>query len=305
MELALQVRGDFATVKSIASFAESEGLAALALPDHYLQPTSRPASQVSTGGRDAFAQLAALATATSTLDLAVLVAPITFRHPAVLYKMAATIDELAVGRFRLGVGTGWLEAEHRAFGLPYPSLDVRYQMVEEAVQYVRAAQSGSGFVGRHFEIEPFVPTPRPGYLPIIIGGTGAQRTPALAGRIADEYNAYVQTPEAMAARVQRAVDAAAAAGRRTPLLSTASAIVTGETDSDYQASLATFAKVRRLSIDETRAQLDEQGIPHGPPGAIKEQLAALEQVGIARYYIQLLGDASVERAAAVVTAIRL
>lgn len=304
MDLALQIRGDFSTVRSITAFAESEGLAAVALPDHYLQPTSRPASQVSHSGRDAFAQLAALAATTTTIDLAVLVAPITFRHPAVLLKMAVTIDEVSGGRFRLGIGTGWLESEHRAFGISYPTLDERYAMLEESIRYIRAAHDGRGFSGQHFAIEPFEPQPRPQRLPIIVGGTGPLRTPALAGRLADEYNAYVQRPEAMTARLTRARDAARAADRPNPMFSTASAIVTGANNAEYRANLAAFAAVRGISTDEVVAALDDQGIPHGPPQAVRETLSALEQVGIERYYIQLLGNATLERAAAIISVLR-
>lgn len=304
MELALQIRGDFTTVRSIAAFAEQEGLSAVALPDHYLQPTSRPVSQVSKSGRDAFAQLAALAGVTTKLDLAVLVAPITFRHPAVLFKMGATIDELSGGRFRLGIGTGWLESEHRAFGIPYPGLNERYAMLEEAIRYIGAARDGSGFSGRHFAVEPFESEPRPQRLPVIVGGTGPRRTPDLAGRLADEYNAYVQRPEAIAARLTRARDAARAADRPVPMFSTASAIVTGRNDAEYRTNLSEFAAVRGMSTEDAVIALDDQGIPRGSPQAVRDTLSALEAVGIQRYYVQLLGNATVERAAAVISNLR-
>lgn len=304
MEFALQVRGAFPLVLRAAELAEREGLAAIALPDHYFQPTSRPASQVSTEGLDAFAQLAALGTMTDTIELAVLVAPVTFRHPAVMLKMATTIDEISGGRFRLGIGTGWLDGEHAAFGIPYPSLTVRYAMLEESLGYIRAALSGSGFHGTHFQLDAFVPQPPPQSLTLIVGGTGGRRTPALAGRLADEYNAYVQTPELMQDRIDRSRSAAAEAGRPAPFVSTASTIVTGRTEAEYQENLADFASIRSLNVTEVVAELEKQGIPHGVAQQVRDQIAALEDIGVRRYYIQLLGNATDDRIAATLDAVR-
>lgn len=129
MELGLQTVGDtFDYYAAAARWAEERGMAVFAIPDHYLagggpEDLGRPAN-------DAMTIMAGLAMATEKIDLAVLVSPIAFRHPAVLAKSAATIQEMADGRFRLGVGTGWLEEEHSRFGIPFPDRSTRFTMME-------------------------------------------------------------------------------------------------------------------------------------------------------------------------------
>ena len=136
LDLALQARGDYETLLEAARFCEQRGLAALALPDHYLASRSDPSEPA----YDALAQLAGLARETSTLELSTLVSPITFRHPSVTLKTAATIDEMSDGRFTLGLGTGWFAEEHELFGIPFP--DQRFDMLEDALAYTRAGLEG-------------------------------------------------------------------------------------------------------------------------------------------------------------------
>jgi alkanesulfonate monooxygenase SsuD/methylene tetrahydromethanopterin reductase-like flavin-dependent oxidoreductase (luciferase family) len=144
----------------------------------------------------------------------VLVSPVTWRHPAVLAKTAATMADMSGGRFTLGVGTGWLESEHRRFGFDFPERSVRFDMMEEALGYLRAAFSDPrvDFTGRHYQFEGFDMQPRP-ILRLVVGGIGTRRTPDLAGRYADELNAYPAPPGVFAAKVARARRAAVAAGR--------------------------------------------------------------------------------------------
>ena len=116
MEFAVQTRGDWDLVLATARWAEDRGLMAMALPDHFLErgdDIERPAF-------DHLVHIAALARETSSLQLVSLLSPVTFRHPAVYYKMGVTIDEVSAGRFTMGIGTGWLNEEFELFGLPYP-----------------------------------------------------------------------------------------------------------------------------------------------------------------------------------------
>ena len=103
----------------------------------------------------------------------VLVSPITFRHPSVLLKMATTINEMAKKRFRLGVGTGWLEVEHEVFGINFPDLKTRFEMLDEALEYLTQAMFGenNGFNGKYYQLDsvPILPSAK-GEVPIIIGG---------------------------------------------------------------------------------------------------------------------------------------
>ncbi|MEN8113967.1 MAG: LLM class flavin-dependent oxidoreductase, partial [Actinomycetota bacterium] len=175
MEFALQTSGRYEDVLEVARFSEQQGLPAIALPDHYLMgrddetAATRPAP-------DALTQLAGLARETTTLDLVVLVAPITFRHPAVLIKTAITIDRMSGGRFTLGIGTGWMDREHEVFGFPYPPFAERFAMLEEALAYCQAALADPpiGFEGEHYSLEAFPIAPRPvGTVKLLVGGSGA------------------------------------------------------------------------------------------------------------------------------------
>ncbi len=115
MDFALQSSGTYDDVLAAARWAEDRGLAAFALPDHYLMALSEEAAK-STPAPDALIQMAGLARDTESIELVVLVSPITFRHPAVLAKTAITIDRMSGGRFVLGLGTGWMDREHEVFG---------------------------------------------------------------------------------------------------------------------------------------------------------------------------------------------
>ena len=146
-----------------------------------------------------------------------LVSPITFRHPAVLAKQAVTIDHMSGGRFTLGLGTGWLDEEHRLFGIPYPPWPERWERLEESLGYLRAAfgKSPPGFSGSHYHLDakPIEPTPT-GELRLLVGGFGPRRSPYLAGTYADEYNLALLGPiDDLEARIDRAREAVAVADR--------------------------------------------------------------------------------------------
>ena len=138
MDVGLQVSGGYDEALAAARWAEEEGFVAFALPDHYVGGLGTDAA--ATGDAfDGLIQLAGLARDTSSIELSVLVSPITFRHPAVLAKSAVTIDHMSGGRFTLGVGTGWMEREHEIFGLDFPDRASRFEMMEEALAYLQAA----------------------------------------------------------------------------------------------------------------------------------------------------------------------
>ena len=207
MEFALQTVGNtYVEYLNAARWAESKGLAAFAVPDHYIygiddEALSRPAY-------DAFSIMAGLARETDSIELVILVSPITFRHPAVLVKNTATIQEMAGGRFKLGVGTGWLEQEHTRFGIEFPDTKERFARTEEALAYLRAAFSKPpvDFSGDYYTLDAFDMQPRP-ELRLVVGGTGAVKTPRLAGTYADELNAYPAMPDEYGAKIARAREA--------------------------------------------------------------------------------------------------
>jgi alkanesulfonate monooxygenase SsuD/methylene tetrahydromethanopterin reductase-like flavin-dependent oxidoreductase (luciferase family) len=288
MDFALQASGTYDDVLEAALFAEKRALAAFALPDHYLLALDEEAAGT-TPAPDAFAQLAGLARDTTSIELSVLVSPITFRHPAVLAKSAITIDRMSGGRFTLGIGAGWLDREHEVFGFPYPPRAERFEMLEEALAYVSAALSDEpvGFQGKHYQLEPFPLAPRPvGQVKIIVGGTGAHKTPYLAGTYADEFNIY---PGAnLEERIERARAAAVAAGRDPDalLLSSAGLVLAAATAEELEKALdarAAEAGMSRKELDEYHAH---RNTPVGTYDEIRGQFAKMEEAGIKRFYFQ-------------------
>jgi alkanesulfonate monooxygenase SsuD/methylene tetrahydromethanopterin reductase-like flavin-dependent oxidoreductase (luciferase family) len=293
MRFALQAGGGtYEEILEFARYAESRGLEAFALPDHYLR--GDPNLPV----LDTLVTLGGLARETKSIELVLLVGPVTFRHPAVLAKTAATLADMSGGRFTLGVGTGWLELEHRLFGFEFPERSVRFEMMEEALGYLRAAFADppESFVGKHYQFEAFDIQPRPP-LRLILGGTGTHRTPALAGKYADELNAYPAPPELFAAKVARAREAATAAGRDPDRLTISSAgfFVAGDTEADYQERLAALAAASGSTLAQLEESMRRRNTPHGTWDQVRASLSGLEAAGMDRFFIQSFGRDSCRR----------
>lgn len=274
-----QLGGTYDQLLALARWSESNGMASFARSDHYYSGRSpRPAAT------DALATLAGLARETSSIRLAVLVTPITFRHPAVIAKNAATIDEMSGGRLDLGVGTGWMEAEHTAFGLPFPPWSERFSRLEEALGYLEAAFGDGRYTGEHYRFDAEA-RPTPSGIRLIVGGSGERRTPRLAGTHADEYNQFFDAPPELARRISVMRQAA---GDRPVTISVMGGTVTGRTDAEYQENLARVADARGKSAQQFETELKADGVPVGTPGQIAEAVARLEEVGVDRWYVQWL-----------------
>jgi alkanesulfonate monooxygenase len=288
MDLAVQTRGNWDLVLAAARWAEDRGLSAVALPDHYLvrgDDTGQPAF-------DHLVHLAALAYATSRIELVSLASPVTFRHPAVYLKMGATLDEVSGGRFTMGIGTGWLDEEFTLFGLPYPDLGTRFELLEECLAYLRAGLSteGKGFHGEHYRLDPFTPHPQPQNLRLLVGGTGDRKTPALAGRYADECNIYACPPDRYTSKRELAEKTAADSGRDpgSILFSTISPGIAAKKEADYRRILGMLADLTRSTPERIETVYAERGYPHGSGSRPAEMLSALEEAGCRRFYPQLL-----------------
>lgn len=294
MEFSLQVSGIYDDVLAAARWAEERGMASVALPDHYLMARN-PEQAAEVPAPDGFIQLAGLARDTERIGLSVIVSPITFRHPAVLAKMAVTIDRMSGGRFGLGVGTGWLDKEHEVFGFPYPAMSTRFAMLEDALAYLRAmlAPEATGFEGEFYTLEPFGISPRPiGPVPLIVGGTGKVKTPRLAGTYADEYNAYPAPSDTFRAKVATAREAARAAGRDPDalLISSSGAVLAAPTRAEYAEKLAAQAAEAAMTIDELEAHFEHRNTPRGTYEQVAAILADMEEAGMRRFYLQLGAD---------------
>jgi alkanesulfonate monooxygenase len=264
-----------------ARWAEAEGLVSFARCDHFLagrEPTP--------DATDAFAVLAGLARETSDIRLCALVSPITFRHPAVIAKNAATIDQMSGGRLDLGVGTGWMELEHEALGIPFPDWPERWERFEEALDYLEAAfaEGHASFQGKHYSLDAEV-KPNPSGLRLVIGGSGKKRTPTLAGSRADEFNLFICPPEDAKVRIDVMREAA---GDRQVEATVMGPALVGATNDVYQERLASAAAARDMSPGDLEKRYVDNGIPVGTPDRVAETVAALEEAGVQRWYVQWL-----------------
>ncbi len=289
MQFALQTSGSYEEVLSAARWAEEHGLAAFAVPDHYLRAGGDRAAEVPAA--DALIQLGGLARETMSIPLVMLVSPITFRHPAVYLKSAVTIDEMSGGRFTFGLGTGWMEQEHELFGIEFFERAERFDMLEEALSYLRAglAEENPGFEGDHYRLAAFNALPRPtGSLPLLVGGVGTHKTPRLAGRYADEFNVYPSDLDGMRARIDRAKKAAVDAGRDPDaiLLSSAGQVQTAATEADYRELLGEIAAEAGITVEELEAGYERRGTPRGTHEQVAEMMAGYVSLGIERFYLQ-------------------
>src|SRR4051812_31279418 len=199
---------------ALAEACERLGFDALFRSDHYLSVMGDPAR----GALDAWATVCGLAAVTSTVRLGTLVSPATFRHPSVLAKMVVTADHISGGRVEFGIGAGWNEREHRAFGFEFPSMRTRMDQRAEQVEIVHRSwtEERFSFQGEHWTIEDLDALPKPVQSPhptLLMGGAAGPRAAALAARWADEYNVVMASPEEAAQSRERLRAACEQAGR--------------------------------------------------------------------------------------------
>jgi F420-dependent oxidoreductase-like protein len=203
--------------RALADACERHGVEALFRSDHYMSLDGH----AERGSLDAWATLAALAAVTSTVRLGTMVSPATFRHPSELAKVVTTADHASGGRVELGMGTGWHQGEHDAYGFPFPPLRERLDMLEEQLQVVTGewADGPFSFDGRHYRVKDLDARPKPVQRPrpnLIVGGQGGRRSVRLAARWADEYNTFYKSADELRA-IRAALDGACAEHGRDPI----------------------------------------------------------------------------------------
>jgi F420-dependent oxidoreductase-like protein len=281
-----QQGASYATLRRVAKAAEDLGFDAFFRSDHYLRMgdgTGEP------GPSDAWTTLAGLAVETSTIRLGTLVNSATFRLPGPLAITVAGVDEMSGGRVELGLGAGWYAGEHAAYGIPFPGTGERFDRLEEQLAIITGLwQTPKGetfsYQGTHYQVadSPALPkpvqSPRP---PVIVGGHGPRRTPALAARYADEFNIAFSPVDEVAAQFGRVRDACIAAGRDpSTLVYTAGQVVCCGKDE------ATLAR-RAASIGRDAAELRASGLG-GSPAEIVDKLGAYAEAGAEAMYLQVL-----------------
>jgi alkanesulfonate monooxygenase SsuD/methylene tetrahydromethanopterin reductase-like flavin-dependent oxidoreductase (luciferase family) len=279
-----QLGGGYDDLSWAARTAEAAGLEAFARSDHYYWRQGDPVAAT-----EAFSTLGGLARETSRIRLAVLVTPITFRHPSFIAKASATLDQMSGGRFDLGIGTGWMEAEHQVFGIDFPRWSERFARLEEALAYTRAAFDGSTFEGRFYQLTANV-LPRPSGVHLLVGGSGPEKTPALAGRFADEYNQFLRPIDDMKARFEAMRAAASAAGRDPEqiTLSVMGPAIVSASQAGLRKLLEGAASFRNITIDELVERWKASSVPFGTPEEVAEILGRLQAAGVEKYYLQWL-----------------
>ncbi|MBT2407733.1 MULTISPECIES: LLM class F420-dependent oxidoreductase [unclassified Streptomyces] len=271
------------TLLTVAKATEDLGFDAFFRSDHYLRMGSVDGLP---GPTDAWITLAGLARETKRIRLGTLMTAGTFRLPGVLAIQVAQVDQMSGGRVELGLGAGWFEEEHKAYGIPFPA--ERMARLEEQLAIITglwATEPGATFdyTGSHYQVEnsPALPKPAQAKVPVLVGGHGAKRTPRLAARYADEFNmpfASIADSQRQFARVR---EAAADAGRKADDLVYSNALVVcvGKDDAEVARRAAAIGR----EVDELKAN----GLA-GSPAEVVEKLGTYAAIGSSRVYLQLL-----------------
>ncbi|WP_028922476.1 LLM class F420-dependent oxidoreductase [Pseudonocardia acaciae] len=284
-----QQGASYSDLLRVARAAEAAGFDAFFRSDHYRAMGSAiDGASGEPGPTDAWTTLSALAVQTERIRLGTLVTSATFRLPGPLAIAVAQADQMSGGRVELGLGAGWFEAEHTGYGIPFPPLGERFARLAEQLEIVTGlwetpAGKTYSFTGEHYTLvdSPALPKPaRP--IPVIIGGKGPRRTPALAARFASEFNVPFSTLEETVARFDRLEQACADLGRDPSEIvrSCAHTLVLGDTD----AEVARRGEGYGQSPDDLRANPLA-----GSPSEIVDRLGRWrERTGITRVYVQTL-----------------
>jgi F420-dependent oxidoreductase-like protein len=191
------------TLAGAAQAAEQGGAKLFTLADHYFQ--MEDVGRAEDPFLEGYTSLGFLAAQTATIDLALLVTGVTYRHPGVLAKTVTTLDVLSQGRSMLGLGAAWYDREHVALGIPYPPLRERFEMVEETLQICRQMWSDDDgpYHGKHYQLAETICVPQPiRRPPILIGGDGEKKTLRLVAQYADIWNSTTTDADALAHKIE-------------------------------------------------------------------------------------------------------
>lgn len=276
----------YADQLAVARAAEDLGFDAFFRSDHYLAMSGDGGP----GPTDSWVTLGAIARETSRIRLGTLVTSATFRYPGPLAIAVAQVDEMSGGRVEFGLGSGWFESEHRAYGIPFPSVRERFDRLSEQLAIITGlwtTPNGEKFdyAGEHYTIADSPGLPKPvqnPHPPIVIGGTGAKRTPALAAQYAAEFNVPFATIDVVRQQFQRVSDAVAEAGRAADSIVYSSAFVLCA--GRDEAEVSRRASVIGREVDEMRSNSPLVGTP----GEIVDKLGQWGELGMRRVYAQLL-----------------
>ncbi len=281
-----QQGASYDTLLHVARSAEDLGFDGFFRSEHYLKMGDVSGLP---GPTDAWATLAGLARETTTIRLGTLVSPATFRYPGPLAITVAQVDQMSGGRVELGFGTGWYEAEHTAYGIPFPDRGERFDRYEEQLAVITGLwdvpDGGTfSFSGKYYTVTDSPALPKPAQRPrppVIVGGAGPRRTPRLAATFADEYNIPFASVDDTAAAFGRVREACAAAGRHetSMIYSAAHTVCCGRTRAEVER--------RAAAIGRSADELAEHALA-GSPDEISAKIAKFAGIGAEHFYLQVM-----------------
>lgn len=287
-----QQGASYADQLAVAQRAEALGFDAFFRSDHFLKMGDMSGLP---GPTDSWVTLGAIARETSTIRLGTLVTSATFRHPGPLAITVAQVDEMSGGRVELGLGAGWYDGEHTGYGIPFPPLGERFDRLEEQLRIVTGLWRTP--VGQTFSDpgpvwpvtdSPALPKPvQDGGPPVIIGGLGPRRTPALVARFADEFNVPFCDPDTTFV-LQTNIDAACQAIGRDPVTvrrSAAQVLCCGVDEAEVAR--------RAAAIGRQPDELATNGLG-GTPEQLVDKMSRFAEGGIDRIYLQVLDMSDLE-----------
>ncbi|MEV5844707.1 LLM class F420-dependent oxidoreductase [Streptomyces sp. NPDC051985] len=278
-----QQGASYDTLLTVAKATEDLGFDAFFRSDHYLKMGDVDGLP---GPTDAWITLAGLARETKRIRLGTLMTAGTFRLPGVLAIQVAQVDQMSGGRVELGLGAGWFEEEHKAYGIPFPK--EKFGRLEEQLAIVTGLWETKvgetfDFHGTYYDLtdSPALPKPAQAKVPVLIGGHGATRTPKLTARYADEFNMPFASVEDSAAQFGRVRAAVEVAGRKADELTYSNALVVcvGKDDQEVARRAAAIGR----EVDE----LKTNGLA-GTPAEVVEKIGRYAEIGARRFYLQIL-----------------
>jgi F420-dependent oxidoreductase-like protein len=274
----------YTTLLRVAKATEELGFDAFFRSDHYLKIGEFGGPP---GPTDAWVSLAGLARETRRIRLGTLVTAATFRLPGPLAVTVANVDEMSGGRVELGLGAGWYDQEHKAYGIPFPGLGERFERLEEQLEIITGLwETPMGktyaFDGTHYQVGDSPALPKPAQQPrppIIIGGVGAKRTPRLAAHYADEYNVPFHSIEDTRVAFERVLAACANGGRQcgSITLSAAQTVCCGRDEAELRRRADAIGR----SVEDLRAN----GLG-GTPAELVDRIGRFGELGAERIYLQ-------------------
>ena len=296
LSVEIQEGMPYADTLALARTAESLGFDAALLAEHYYPSGVQeryPGGLSAHMAADAWVYLAALARETTRIRLGTLVSPVTFRHPAVLAKMAATLHHVSGGRAELGMGAGWLESEHAAYGIAFPAARERVDLLEEQLQVISGLwrEESFSFGGQHYQLVDcrFTPLPRP-KIPVLIGGRAdSRRLLRLAAQYADEYVITLATVDQCRDVRARLNQVAESHGRHSTAVRLSLFVPVCVAESEAAASQR-FDEIVQTQPIMARMATSRANWLLGSVGQVGDRIAELESAGVERLMLPVTGE---------------